>query len=895
MSSIRRLPSYSTRAAALGVSALTGFAVLVAAPPALAAAPNIVSVSPAATVGMGAGQSGHPARQIVISVDNVATTDTVTVTFPNFTGLTATVQTPLGTSGGHTTVTANVSTSGTSAPSSNFNLTLTDVTTNSSDTTPFSIVAAPTLSSASPSRLVRGTTTSVTLTGTGMQSGVVASASGQSGVTFGAVTVGGGGTSGTVSVTVANNAATGPLAVTLSNPDAGWSTQTGAITIDAFVVSDISPTSATNATSSTAVPLTVTGQGIPSGNTVLRLTPTFAVTGQDPIVVNPTSISANGQQWQGNANLVGVAPGAYQAQLVNGSDSGTLTSKTFTVVTAGAPTITTVSPSTLGQGADALLTLTGTNFARGATVSFSKSGFTTTGPVVFISTTQLQVPIHVASNAATGSNNATNVTVTNTGAAPNSGTKTAALQVTPPPTISSVTPSPIGQGAATTLTIAGTNFQSQSTVSFGTGITATGGQTLSGTTQIKIPVKVAANSPNKVNVTVKNPDGGTATLQLTVNPVTLTGVSPRYVSNTFSGNLVLSGSGFRTGATVSFPAGSGVAVQGGKSATVANNGASITVPITVSRSTAAPVDVTVTNTGTDLGTVTCTGCLGVALAPSRPSGVVATKNGTTATVQWAAVTPPSDGGAPITGFTVSVTSPANSGIPAQSLGANVTSATFGNLAVNTDYAFAITATNAANLTSGPATATTSRKSRLSIHAGAARVVTGQSVRLFGVLLSAQGAAIPGASVAVAARSDAGTPSNLGSVLTDSTGRWSMIVRPRVNETYSAAYAGDGSNEGSNSGTARVIAKARVTIHGTRHPDRNALTVYGRVTPSKSGETVRLVAIDSNGRLHHLGRTFLNGRSRYRFEVAQPRAGWRLQVRIGSTGGNGAGRSSFLLA
>ena len=869
------------------VAALVGAGVLVSGSPALAAAPNIVSVTPAATVGMGAGQSGHAARQIAINVDNVATTDTVTVTFPGFTGLSATVVTPLTTGGGHTIVTANVSTSASSAPSSGFNLTLTDVTTNSSDTTPFAIVAAPTLTSASPSRLVRGTTTSVTLTGTGLQSGVVASAPAQSQVTFGAVTVNGAGTTGTVSVTVGNSAPAGAVAVTLTNPDGGWSTQSNAISIDSFVVSDISPATATNATTNTAVSLTVTGQGIPSGNTTLRLTPTPAVTGQDPIVVNPTSIAANGQQWQGNANLVGAAPGNYQVQLVNGSDTGTLTTKFFTVTGAGAPTVTAVSPTSVGQGADTTLTITGTNFARGAKVTSSKTGVTF-GPTVFSSPTQISVPIQVASNTATG---ATPITVTNTGPTPNATTNSSALTVVAGPAITSFSPTALGQGAATTLTINGTGFKTGATVTFGTGITATGGPTSVTSTQVKIPVKVASNAPAKVDVTVKNPDNGASKVQITVNPVSLTSVSPRYVANNFSGNLVLSGTGFRTGATVSFPSGSGVAVQSGKSATMTNNGATLTVPIVVSRSTAGPVDVTVTNTGTDFGTVTCTGCLGVAVAPSKITGVVATKSGTNATVTWPAVTSPRDGAAPVIGYNVSVTSPANSGVPAQALGPTATSASFSNLDAASDYVFAVTVTNAANLTSPPAYANTSRQARLTLRAGASHVVTGQTVRLFGRLLDANGAPIVGSAVAVSARSDAGASHAVSSATTDSTGRWSMIARPRVNQTYTASFAGDGTNESAQSGNARVIAGARVTIHGSA--TSKTLTVYGRVAPNKAGETVRLVAIDRSGRIHHLGHQFLDGRSRYRFHHALPDSSWRLQVRIGATGGNGPGRSSYL--
>ena len=491
-------------------------------------------------------------------------------------------------------------------------------------------------------------------------------------------------------VTVANNAPGGSVTVTLTNPDAGWSSQTGAISIDTFPVSDISPATASNADSNTTVSVTVTGQGIPSGSTTLRLTPTFTVTGQDPITASG-STAPGGQTWTGAVNLAAAAPGAYQVQLVNGSNTGTLTSKSFTVTAVGVPTITTVTPSSVGQGSDVTLTITGTNFARGATVTFSKIGFTTTGPVVFTSSTQIAVPIHVANNAATGSTNATGVTVTNSGPTPNSGTKASAVTVAAPPTITSVTPSTLGQGAATTLTITGTGFQTGATVTFGTGITATGSPTIT-STQVKIGVKVAANSPNKVDVTVKNPDNGTVKSTLTINPFTVTSVSPHYVSTTFSADLTVNGSGFKSGATVTFPAGSGVSVQGNKSATVAANGLSLTVPINVSRSTAGSVDVTVTNTTTDLGTATCTACLVTATAPGSPANAVASKTGSTATVQWAAVVAPRDGGAPITGYTVTVTSPANTGIPPQNLNASTTSATYNNLDANSDYVFAVTAT-----------------------------------------------------------------------------------------------------------------------------------------------------------------------------------------------------------
>ena len=891
MTGLRRQSARTiSRGFALAVAAATGASVLALAPAAYAvAAPNITGVSPAATVGVGAGQNGHPARQIVITVSNVATSDNVTVTFPGFTGLTAAVTNVDGTA--HT-VTANVSTSASSVPSSGFNLTLTDVTTSGSDTNPFAIVAAPMLTSASPSRLLVGTTTAVSLTGTGFQSGMVASASAQSQVTFGAVNVTNG-TTASVSVTVGNNAPGGAVAVTLTNPDAGWSTQSGAITIDTFVVSDISPSTASNADSNTAVLLTVTGQGIPPGSTTLHLTPTFAVTGQNPIVVSG-NVSGNQQTWTGNANLAAAAPGAYEVQLVNGSNTGTLTSKNFTITAVGAPTITSVTPSSIGAGNDATITIAGTNFARGATVTFSKAGFTVTGAITYTSSTSMMVPIHVASNAATGSANATSVTVTNTGPTPNSGTKTSAITVPAPPTISSLSPAALGQGATATLTINGTGFQTGATVTFATGITATGTATIT-STQIKIGIKVAANSPSKVDVTVKNPDNGTVKATETINTFTVTSASPHYTTTTFSGTLTVNGSGFTNGATVTFPAGSGVSVQGNKTATVAANGLSLTVPIVVSRTTAASVDVTVTNTTTDLGSATCTACLVVAVAPGTPANAIATKNGTTAMVQWDAVVAPRDGGAPITGYTVTVTSPTGTGIPAQNLNSSTTTATYNNLDANSDYVFAITATNAANLTSSPASASTSRKSTLTLSAQQHRTVSGQPDPLSGRLLDVRGNPIVGAIVVVHRRSDTGVAGVLATLTTDATGRWSTTPKPLTNTTFFATYAGDGTNEGSTSAASRVVVASRVSIRGVLSASDGTITITGRVAPNKAGQTVRLVAFDRNGTLHHFGSRTLDGNSHYRFHLKLPAGHWRFEVRISQTVGNAAGKSADLVA
>jgi len=119
----------------------------------------------------------------------------------------------------------------------------------------------------------------------------------------------------------------------------------------------------------------------------------------------------------------------------------------------------------------------------------------------------------------------------------------------------------------------------------------------------------------------------------------------------------------------------------------------------------------------------------------------------------------------------------------------------------------------------------------------------------------------------------------------------VLTHPKHNHTYDASFGGDSINRPARSASARVLVEPRVTIDAPAISSvGHALVVHGRVRPDKSGEQVRLVAIDSSGRVHRLGTDFLDGPSTYRFEVPLGAGHWRLQVRIGRTGGNAAGHS-----
>ena len=102
------------------------------------------------------------------------------------------------------------------------------------------------------------------------------------------------------------------------------------------------------------------------------------------------------------------------------------------------------------------MTITGTNFAAGATVTF---GCTAATNVVVVNSTT------ITATTPAGSAGAVTVTVTNSGG--QSGSLTSGFTYIAPPTVSSVAPNNGSTSGGTAVTITGTNFAAGATVTFG--------------------------------------------------------------------------------------------------------------------------------------------------------------------------------------------------------------------------------------------------------------------------------------------------------------------------------------------------------------------------------------------------------------------------------------------
>jgi len=327
----------------------------------------------------------------------------------------------------------------------------------------------------------------------------------------------------------------------------------------------ISPASGT-ASGGTSV--TISGTNFASGATV-----TFGGTAAtNVVVVSSTTITAT---------TPAEAAGAVNVVVTNSNgQSGTLTNGyTYTSL----PVPTAISPTSGTTSGGTSVTISGTNFASGATVTF---GGTAATSVVVVSSSSITAttPAEAAGMV--------NVVVTNSNG--QSGTLTNGYTYTSSPAPTAISPASGTTSGGTSVTISGTNFASGATVTFG-GTAATSVVVVSST---EITATTPAEAAGAVNVVVTNSNGQSGTLTngytYTSSPVP-TAVSP--TSGTTSGgtSVTIGGTNFVSGATVTF---------GGTAATSVVVVSSSSITATTPAHAAGAVNVVVTNSNGQSGTLT---------------------------------------------------------------------------------------------------------------------------------------------------------------------------------------------------------------------------------------------------------------------------------------------------
>jgi hypothetical protein len=251
------------------------------------------------------------------------------------------------------------------------------------------------------------------------------------------------------------------------------------------------------------------------------------------------------------------------------------------------PAVSSVSPNSGSTAGGTAVTITGTNFAAGATVTFG--GTATTNVIAVNSTT-------ITATTPAGSAGAVTVTVTVSG---QSGSLTSGFtyvtSLAGSPTVAGVSPNSGSTAGGTAVTITGTNFAAGATATFG-GTAATKAVVVSGT-QITATTPAGSAGAVTVTVTVGGQTGSLAnafTYASPTSPPTVSGVSPNSGSTAGATAVTITGTNFATGATVTF---GGAAVTN----VVVVSGTQITA--TTPAGSAEAVTVTVTNPGAQSGSL----------------------------------------------------------------------------------------------------------------------------------------------------------------------------------------------------------------------------------------------------------------------------------------------------
>ncbi|MCI0342028.1 MAG: IPT/TIG domain-containing protein [Planctomycetales bacterium] len=425
---------------------------------------------------------------------------------------------------------------------------------------------APTLSSIAP---VSGPTTggtTITLTGSNFQGGATVAVGGAAATSVVIV-------SGTSATAVTPAGSAGPANVTLTNPDGQAATLANGftyvlVTPPAPTLTAVSPTSGPIAGGQT---VTLTGTGFQTGASVtFGGTPATSVT-----VLSASSLTC--------VSPATGTPGAVNVTITNpDTQSATLTNG-YTYV-APAPTLTAISPTSGPTAGGTAVTLTGTGFLSGATVTIGGAAATT---VTVVSATT------ITATSPAGTAGPANVVVTNVDS--QSATLAGGFTYVAPPALSSITPTSGSSLGGTVVTLSGSSFQAGATVLFGsslaTSVTVTGTTTITCTTP---------GGTGTVSVTVTNPDGQASSLSsaytyVVAPPPSLSSISPTSGPTSGGQTVTLTGTDFAAGATV---------LLGGNLATSVVVTGTTTITCTTPVGTAGAVNVTVTNTDAQNSTLT---------------------------------------------------------------------------------------------------------------------------------------------------------------------------------------------------------------------------------------------------------------------------------------------------
>jgi len=500
----------------------------------------------------------------------------------------------------------------------------------------FTYVAAPSVTSISPTAGPTGGGTTVTITGTGF-----AAAPGTGAVRFGAATATYTINSNTQITATAPAGSAGTVDVTVTT--VGGTSATSAADqftyVSAPTVTSISPTSGPTSGGTT---VTITGTNF-SGTTAV----TFGATAATGFTVNSAT--------QITATAPAHAAGTIDVRVTTvGGTSATSAADQFTYVAA--PTVTSVSPTAGPAAGGTSVVITGTNLSGATAVTFG--GTAATGFTVNSAT-------QITATAPAGSPGTVDVRVTTVGGTSATSAADQFTYVTAP-TVTAISPTAGPAGGGTTVTITGTGFAAAP----GTGAVRFGATTATYTinSNTQITATAPAGAAGTVDVTVTTVGGSSATSAADrftyVAAPTLTSISPTAGPTAGGTSLTLTGTNLTGATAVTFgaTAASGFTVNSATSITAtAPAGAAGTVDVRVT----TPGGTTATSAGDQFTYVPAPTVTSVSPASgSSIGGTTVTLTGT----NFTGATAVTFGGTAATGFTVNSATQITATAPAGSAG-----------------------------------------------------------------------------------------------------------------------------------------------------------------------------------------------------------------------------------
>ena len=273
-------------------------------------------------------------------------------------------------------------------------------------------------------------------------------------------------------------------------------------------LSGIDPTSGTQGT--------ITGVALTGANFVTGLT----INGGTDITARSISILSPTRATASLVIAAGAAMGAHDLTVT--TSGGTSEVLSFVVVAPPAPTLISISPEGAIQDSTIPISLKGTNFSSGLTISGPPD--ITIADVNVVGSTTATATFKIAASAELGAHDVTITTLGGTTAAV-PFTTFAVFEV--PPTLTGVAPASGSQGATVQVTLTGSNFSSGLSVAADgitvSNVSVTNGSTATATLTIDPAAELGSHG---INVVTPGGVSGTVSFRVDLPPPTLTGISP---------------------------------------------------------------------------------------------------------------------------------------------------------------------------------------------------------------------------------------------------------------------------------------------------------------------------------------------------------------------------------